>query len=117
MHPIKTCLLSCILVVSSGNAISNPRSSSLQEALWFDNDDLSVARKLDDIVADSPLLSLHRSLSEIESISNHEQNVGAFIVEYLQARNFTVEKQIVPFDSSVNGSQDDQNPRFNVYAY
>src|SRR5699024_10443462 len=53
---------------------------------------------LDSVIAASPLLSLHRSLCEIEGISDHEQGVGDFLTTYLTSHNFTVEKQVVPFD-------------------
>jgi acetylornithine deacetylase len=69
---------------------------------------------LDSIIADSPLLSLHRSLCEIKGISDHEQAIGDFLVDYLTAHNFTVQKQAVPFDSN---HRDDESPRFNLYAY
>ncbi|KAI1914725.1 hypothetical protein LOZ65_005581 [Ophidiomyces ophidiicola] len=67
---------------------------------------------LDAIIASSPLLSLHRSLCEIESISNHEENAGDFLVDYLQRLGFTVTKQPVPLDSESTSSK-----RFNIYAY
>jgi acetylornithine deacetylase len=70
---------------------------------------------LDSIIANSSLLSLHRSLCEIKGISDHEQAVGDFLVNYLTAHNFTVQKQTVPFDS--NGHTDDESSRFNIYAY
>lgn len=86
---------------------------------------------LDDIVAASPLLSLHRSLCEIDSTTNHEESVGEFLSSYLEARNFTVIKQAVPLDweteaggdgnSSSHPSSSSQKPsassRFNIFAY
>lgn len=75
----------------------------------------STRDDLDGIIKDSPLLSLHRSLCEIESISNSEQAVAKFLIEYLESKNFTVEKQEVPFDDESDG--DPQNPRFNIFAY
>lgn len=69
---------------------------------------------LDSVVQASPLLSLHRSLCETEGLSNHEQSVGDFLTSYLNAHNFTVEKQVVPFDDDSDGAGP---PRFNVYAY
>nr|AJD23182.1 putative peptidase [Onygena corvina] len=72
--------------------------------------------ELDEVIAKSELLSLHRSLVDIKSISDHEQAVGTFLIEYLHSRNFTVEKQYVPFDDDT-GKTIDSPRRFNIYAY
>lgn len=75
-------------------------------------------KDLDAVVKESPLLSLHRSLCEVESISNSEYAVGNFLAEYLESRNFTVVKQKVPFDGDDDdGDGDSKNQRFNVFAY
>lgn len=71
---------------------------------------------LDAVIKESPLLSLHRSICEIESISNSEQAVGNFLADYLESRNFTVVKQEVPLDDG-EGNGDSKNQRFNVFAY
>ncbi|CAG8898334.1 unnamed protein product [Penicillium egyptiacum] len=67
---------------------------------------------LDDIISNSPLLSFHRDLVEIESISGNEHDVGLFVAQFLEARNFTVVKQEVP---PVKG-QEDTKTRYNIYA-
>lgn len=67
---------------------------------------------LDDIISTSPLLSLHRDLVNIESISGNEHDVGLFVAQFLEARNFTVVKQEVP---PVKG-QEDTKTRYNIYA-
>lgn len=67
---------------------------------------------LDDIISNSPLLSLHRNLIEIESISGNEHDVGLFVARFLEARNFTVVKQEVP---PVKG-QENTKTRYNIYA-
>ncbi|KAJ5534901.1 Peptidase M20 [Penicillium freii] len=67
---------------------------------------------LDDIISTSPLLSLHRDLVKIESISGNEHDVGLFVATFLEARNFTVVKQEVP---PVKG-QEDTKTRYNIYA-
>lgn len=67
---------------------------------------------LDSIISKSPLLSLHRDLVEIESLSGNEHNVGLFVASFLEARNFTVVKQKVP---PVKG-QERRKPRYNIYA-
>lgn len=71
-------------------------------------------QSLDSIIAESPLLSLHRSLCEIKGISDYEHDVGNFLVDYLTAHNFTVERQLVPLDRNDNNGNSN---RFNVYAY
>ncbi|KAJ9610287.1 hypothetical protein H2200_005064 [Cladophialophora chaetospira] len=45
---------------------------------------------IESIIADSPLLSLHRDLVEISSVSNNEVEVGSFLANYLEQQNFTV---------------------------
>ncbi|CAA9962296.1 acetylornithine deacetylase [Pyrenophora teres f. maculata] len=51
------------------------------------------------------LLDLHRNLVEIESITENEGKVGAWLTGYLRAHNWTVEKQEVSKD------------RYNLLAY
>ncbi|CAG8130395.1 unnamed protein product [Penicillium salamii] len=68
--------------------------------------------QLEDIINDSPLLSLHRDLVEIESISGNEHEVGLFVAQFLESQNFTVVKQEVP---PVKG-QENTEPRYNIYA-
>ncbi|KAK5018474.1 acetylornithine deacetylase [Cryomyces antarcticus] len=51
------------------------------------------------------LLSLHKSLVEVESISSNELEVGIWLVRYLKEQGYTVEKQKV------------SEKRFNVLAY
>ena len=58
------------------------------------------------------LLSLHRTLVEIESISGNEYKVGEYLNTYLTARNFTVERQHVD-PLAVNA----ESSRFNLLAY
>lgn len=63
---------------------------------------------LDDIINVSPFLSFHRDIVQIESISGNESHVGEFIVNFLEARDFTVTKQPVG---------DEESNRFNILAY
>lgn len=63
---------------------------------------------LHDPISTSPLLSLHRSLIEIPSLSGSEYNVAQYLLEYLTTHNFTVETHDVP---GFNGD------RQNIYAY
>lgn len=60
----------------------------------------------------SALLSLHKSLIEISSITGDEFSVAEWLSEYLVSKNFTVETQLVG-----SGSDRDGKKRENVYAY
>ncbi|KAJ5921275.1 Peptidase M20 [Penicillium verhagenii] len=66
---------------------------------------------LDSIIASSPLLSFHRDIVKIPSISENERDVGEYIINFLTSHNFTVEKQIVTPGNATT------KERFNVYAY
>jgi len=68
---------------------------------------------LSDVIAASPLLSLHRAICEIESVSNNELAVGKLIISILEAHNFTVKTQSVPPPHTTNSTK----PRYNIYAY
>jgi acetylornithine deacetylase len=76
---------------------------------------------IDSIIANDPLLSFHRDLVEIESISGNEHNIGIFVAEYLESKNFTVIKQEVePVKKDNDNDDDDNDPpkkRYNIYAY
>ena len=66
-------------------------------------------------ISSSPLLSLHKDLIEIESISGNENHVGRYLIEYLTNYNFTVETQLVePLESL---DRERQPPRYNILAY
>ena len=59
------------------------------------------------------LLSLHRSLIEIPSVSGDEHAVGNFLKEYLESQNLTVEFQKVdPYPANPK-----PHPRHNLLAY
>ncbi|DAA75254.1 TPA_exp: putative carboxypeptidase [Trichophyton benhamiae CBS 112371] len=79
------------------------------------NNDL-LKSEMDKVIASSELLSLHRALVEIKSISDNEQAVGGFLMDYLYSKNFTVEKQYVDYDDPT-GKPIRSNRRFNIYAY
>lgn len=59
----------------------------------------------------SSLLSLHKSIVSISSISNHEAEAGDFLVKYLESHNFTTVKQPVASDGNTTTT------RFNVLAW
>ncbi|KAJ5947050.1 carboxypeptidase [Penicillium verhagenii] len=74
---------------------------------------------IEDVISGSPLLSLHRDLIQIESISGNEHDIGLFVTQFLESKNFTVVKQEV---APVKQKQTDDDkttpkPRYNIYAY
>jgi acetylornithine deacetylase len=111
---VSSLLTPVLLLVGASGASPHPASSpqQLQQPLApIEEPHNAAADKpdLDHVIDTSPLLSLHRDLVKIESISGNEQEVGDFVIRYLEARDFTVEKQII--DSAANKT------RFNIYAY
>ncbi|TDZ68186.1 Peptidase M20 domain-containing protein [Colletotrichum trifolii] len=60
------------------------------------------------------LLSLHRSLIEIPSISGNESEAGKFLVDYLTGRGYASHLQFLP---PRNLNSTDEGPRFNVLAW
>ncbi|RMZ80668.1 hypothetical protein DV738_g2673, partial [Chaetothyriales sp. CBS 135597] len=65
--------------------------------------------KLSDVINNSPLLSLHKAISDIPSVTGDEKAVGEFLKEFLEAHNFVVTTQNVLLDNSTT-------PRYNIYA-
>ncbi|KAI0872000.1 Zn-dependent exopeptidase [Hypoxylon argillaceum] len=64
------------------------------------------------------LVSLHKSLVEISSVTYSENAVGRFLVEYLTARDFIAELQCLPPSNDASGGgHGDGKPRFNVLAW
>ncbi|RMZ81972.1 hypothetical protein DV737_g2263, partial [Chaetothyriales sp. CBS 132003] len=78
---------------------------------WRNQQTLSISpqHKLSDVINSSPLLSLHRALSEIPSVTGDEENIGEFLKSFLEAHNFTVTRQNVPLENS-------SKPRYNIFA-
>ncbi|KAJ5552608.1 hypothetical protein N7494_001986 [Penicillium frequentans] len=66
---------------------------------------------LTQIITSSPLLTFHKNIVEIPSISGNEKSVGEYIINFLASQNFTVEKQLV------TPATETEKERFNVYAY
>lgn len=94
-----------------------PLGSSLPASQ--DNIEAIEGSSLKKLVDNDPLLSLHRDLVDIESISGNEHDVGIFVAEYLESRNFTVIKQEVAPVKKNQGSDAEYSPktRYNIYAY
>ncbi|UNI17115.1 Acetylornithine deacetylase [Purpureocillium takamizusanense] len=60
------------------------------------------------------LLSLHKSLVSIESITGNENGVGRWLVDYLVARGYTAELQFV---APGGGDDGNEKERFNIVAW
>ncbi|PQE03440.1 hypothetical protein CJF30_00005426 [Rutstroemia sp. NJR-2017a BBW] len=58
-------------------------------------------------ISKSPLLSLHKSLVEISSLTGDEHDVGKYLISYLKKQNLTIETQTVDVDEG--GSKTRQN--------
>jgi len=63
----------------------------------------------------SALLSLHKALVEIPSITGSEFTVAEWLADYLISKNFTVETQLV--STADDGGEDGVKKRENVFAY
>lgn len=104
-----TLLCSCLVLAFElqkplGTSSSSTPSSSLHRD---DGDDAPAYRE--------SLVSLHKSLVDISSITYDENEVGQFLVDYLTERGFVAKLQVVP--PPTNSSSDDEKPRFNVLAW
>jgi acetylornithine deacetylase len=64
---------------------------------------------LNEVIEKSSLLTLHKAICDVESVTGNELAVGELIVSFLEAHNFTVTTQNV----SMPGNSRD---RFNIYA-
>ncbi|KAF8426384.1 hypothetical protein EV426DRAFT_27407 [Tirmania nivea] len=65
----------------------------------------------------SQLLSLHRSLVEIPSITGSEYAVGEWLAKYLISQNFTVETQLVHGLDEGEEAEGSTKKRENIFAY
>ncbi|KAI0392907.1 Zn-dependent exopeptidase [Xylariaceae sp. FL0594] len=69
------------------------------------------------------LVSLHKDLVDISSVTYDEYAVGNFLVDYLKERKFATEVQIVPSANTTGSDADERHrsaeakPRFNVLAW
>ncbi|KAK6538268.1 hypothetical protein TWF694_011147 [Orbilia ellipsospora] len=72
----------------------------------------SFINKIIDPTGSSPLLSLHRDLVAIPSVTGDEEKVAKFLEKYLTSKNFHVE--LIPVESPEYPSS---KKRYNVFAY
>lgn len=89
---LASCAVSALSIGSQRPIID---ANAISQAAESDSDDLKS------------LLSLHKSLVEIPSISRDEHNVGQWLAKYLKDQGFTVEVHPIKSDS----------PRENIFAY
>ncbi|KEF62783.1 acetylornithine deacetylase [Exophiala aquamarina CBS 119918] len=99
-----------LLAVALGHASG---LSDVQEPIIAASLNVSGNGKLSEVIASSPLLSLHRAICEVESVSDNELPVAKLIIKFLEAHNFTVKTQSVPPPDATNDTQ----VRWNIYAY
>ena len=104
--------LLAFLFVRSSISASNSRVSALSNQHLLSSDHEPLSKDLSDIIAASPLLTLHRALCEVESITNNEKAVGKLLFSYLEAHNFSVTTQEVPQPASSTIKKS----RYNIFA-
>ncbi|KAI1811447.1 Zn-dependent exopeptidase [Poronia punctata] len=63
------------------------------------------------------LVSLHKDLVDISSVTYDEEAVGYFLADYLKEHGFVTELQSVPSTGGNNNDAADAKPRFNVLAW
>ena len=80
-------------------------SKSIQQLLTWDISSHSSGKQ--------ELFKLHRSLVEIDSVTGNEYDVGRFLVDHLQSKNYTVETQSLPALPRTKTN----STRRNVFAY
>ena len=99
---MKAFTLGALALLTSASAWTFP--DHLQQSLRPSS---KAKDKLSEVIAKSPVLTLHRALCEVESVTGNEHAVGDLLYSFLEAHNFTVERQYV-------GPKSDN--RFNLYA-
>ena len=105
MRSLVALALACFVCLSTTSILSS------DQQLVSDYDDIAPDSKkgLYKVIAKSPLLTLHKALCDVESITGDELEVGDLVVSFLEAHNFTVTTQSV---TPVH----DKKKRFNIYA-
>jgi acetylornithine deacetylase len=103
-----------VFITASGSVTPSTNQDRHQQLISSTNSHVQqTSQDLSSIIDASPLLSLHRDLCEVESISNNELAVAELLVGFLSAHNFTVTTQKVqqPDDSDLKGRE-----RWNIFA-
>lgn len=101
-------IISCLVSV-----LASPDLQSRQQALFVQGEQEPSPGHLSDVISSSPLLSFHRSICEIESITNNELAVAEYLIKYFEAHNFTVTPQKVAQPESSDSEKD----RYNIIAF
>jgi acetylornithine deacetylase len=112
------CLLPSVLPV---NGQVDNHEFGIQQAPLQAPPEIDINNQYRDNERKDRLLKLHKELVEIESITYNEYHIGQYLVNYLSARNFTVETQqvLAPVPVHDGGFRENSqsHPRFNVFAY
>jgi acetylornithine deacetylase len=93
-----TALLLCAALTRTGVATSNAR----QQQSPFQLESAATGLNLT-----HDLIAFHKNLTQIESITGNEYDVGQWLIASLKAQGYSTERQYV----------DKQQKRFNVFAY
>ena len=104
-------VLPALCTVSQGAGINSNNQQAIAQS--HPTQEQLSHEKLSDVIAASPVLSLHRAICEIESITDDELAVGNLLISILEAHNFTIKTQSVPPPGATNSTKE----RLNVYAY
>lgn len=92
-------------ILAFSSLVLRSACANQQAPLQQDTRPTDLSPQLLPAATSNELLSLHRRLIEIESISGNEKSVGEWLKSYLEEKNFTVELQEV------------EQGRYNVFAY
>ncbi|KAI1401816.1 Zn-dependent exopeptidase [Hypoxylon fuscum] len=107
--------LSSLPILLLGSSRARALGSELQKPLHA-----AAAPK---ISSDTPppyrddLVSLHKSLVEIPSVTEDENEVGSFLVDYLTERGYVVQLEFVPPPTTNSSTNSSTKPRYNVLAW
>ena len=92
---------------------STPAWPSREQSVLGHEAPRTSSSRLDKVIKQSSMLTLHRAICEVESISNDELAVAQFLTSFLETHNFTVITQEVPQPAD----SDLKKKRLNVVAY
>jgi acetylornithine deacetylase len=102
MTPL-TAISRLLILGQAVNALSIPQRAASGKIARQDDE-------IESIISESPLLSLHRDLVEISSVTENEADVGEWLVAFLEEHKFSVQTMEVPVEG--NSSLE----RWNVWA-
>jgi acetylornithine deacetylase len=102
-------LLQALLALCAAAGCCASGSKNAQHHITSPDDQQLESHNLSEVIAKSPLLTLHRALCEIPSVTGNELTIDKLVISFLEAHNFTVTTQNVP-------AKDSDKKRLNIYA-